>query len=85
MKDVYLSAYRNPETGEFTVIAVNDHDSTAELNIVPEGFDSASLTPYITNDSLNMEQGHDIVSESGTFKVLLSSRSVVTFVGEKTI
>jgi O-glycosyl hydrolase len=64
---------------------VNDRDSTAELNLFPEGFDSAGLTPYITNDSLNMERGHDIVSESRKYKILLSPRSVVTFVGEKNI
>jgi O-glycosyl hydrolase len=83
MKGVYISAYKNRDTGEFTIVAVNDRDSAAALNILPDGFASGHLTPYITNDSLNMKQGHDLVSVDGKFQTALPPKSVVTFVGEK--
>ena len=83
MRGVYVSAYKSPDTGEFTIVAVNDRDSTAQLNVRPDGFAPARLTPYITNDSLNMEPGRDIVSTDGKFQTALPPKSVITFVGGK--
>ncbi|MCE5169902.1 hypothetical protein LQV63_11325 [Paenibacillus profundus] len=43
---------------------------------------AGQLTPYITNDSLNMEQGPAIPSNSGKFRAVIAPKSVVTYVGQ---
>ncbi|WP_237391625.1 glycoside hydrolase family 30 protein [Paenibacillus dendrobii] len=79
---VYTSAYKDPVTGKFTIVAVNDNDSTAELNLVPSGFTAGRITPYTTSDSLNLAEGPVIPFASGKFQTVIPPKSVVTYVGE---
>ncbi|UVI28502.1 hypothetical protein [Paenibacillus spongiae] len=79
---VYTSAYKDPTTGKFTIVAVNDSDTTAEVNFLPSGFTAGKLTPYITNSDLNMALGPNIPLTGGKFKTVIAPKSVVTFIGE---
>ncbi|MFU1796532.1 glycoside hydrolase family 30 protein [Paenibacillus azoreducens] len=79
---VYTSAYKDPATGKFTIVAINNGDSTAEVNLVPNGFTAGSLTPYTTNDQLNLAQGPAVSSTNGKFQTVIPPKSVVTFVGQ---
>lgn len=79
---VYTSAYKDTATGKFTIVAINDNDSTVELNFVPSGFTAGKLTPYITNSSLSLGQGPNIPLSGGKFSTTIAPKSVVTYVGE---
>ncbi|CAH8768573.1 glycoside hydrolase family 30 protein [Paenibacillus dendritiformis] len=79
---VHVSAYKDPATGSFTIVAVNDSDATAELNVVPNGFTAGRLTPYVTNNSLSLAQGHNVPLINGKFQAIVAPKSVVTFVGQ---
>lgn len=79
---LFTSAYRNPATGEFTIVAINDSDTTAELNMTPSGFAAGSLTPYTTNASVSLAEGNPVLMSGGSFETLIPPRSVVTFVGQ---
>lgn len=80
--NVYISAYKDPATDKFTIVAINNGDATAEVNLVPNGFTSGSLTPYTTDDQMNLAQGAAIPSTGGKFQTIIPAKSVVTFVGE---
>ncbi|GGG12996.1 glycoside hydrolase family 30 protein [Paenibacillus aceti] len=80
--NVYISAYKDPATDKFTIVAINNGDATAEVNLVPNGFMSGSLTPYTTDDQMNLAQGAAIPSTGGKFQTIIPAKSVVTFVGE---
>ncbi|WP_193726869.1 glycoside hydrolase family 30 protein [Paenibacillus guangzhouensis] len=79
---VYTSAYKDPATGKFTIVAVNDTNASADLNFVPNGFTAGKITPYTTNDSLSLGQGRNIQLVNGKFNSVIPPKSVVTFVGE---
>ncbi|OME80231.1 hypothetical protein BK120_20635 [Paenibacillus sp. FSL A5-0031] len=79
---VYASAFKDPATGKFTIVAVNDSDSSAEVNFNPSGFTAGKLTPYTTNSDLNMAKGPNVPLAGGKFKTVIPAKSVITFVGE---
>lgn len=79
---VYTSAYKDPATGKFTIVAINDNNSNAELDFSPNGFTSGHLTPFTTNDSSALTQGSAIPLVNGKFQVVIPPKSVVTYVGE---
>lgn len=81
--NVYISPYKDPATDKFTIVAINNGDATAEVNLVPNGFKSGSLTPYTTDDQMNLAQGAAIPLTGGKFQTILPAKSVVTYVGEK--
>ncbi|NMM53705.1 glycoside hydrolase family 30 protein [Paenibacillus aquistagni] len=79
---VYTSAYKDPVTGKFTIVAINDTDSTAELNLAPNGFTAGYITPYTTNSSLSLTQGANIPLVNGSYYTAVPPKSVVTYVGQ---
>ncbi|GIP30346.1 hypothetical protein J23TS9_54760 [Paenibacillus sp. J23TS9] len=79
---VYTSAYKDPASGKFAIVAINDNDATAQVNLVPSGFSSGKLTPYTTNGDLNLAAGPDIPLAGGKFQTAIPPKSVVTYVGE---
>ncbi|WP_312640434.1 glycoside hydrolase [Hydrogenoanaerobacterium sp.] len=80
-KGIYISAYKNPNTGEFSIVAINDSDSNKVINLVPNGFSTGTLTPNVTNEKVNLEQYEDIALKNGKFTVSLGGYSVTTFTG----
>jgi|GEM_PF-1009268 len=80
-KGIYVSAYKNPDTGDFSIVAINDTDSNELVHIVPEGFTAAELTPNVTNEKVNLEEYEAIPLQNGKFTVSLGAYSVTTFTG----
>ncbi|MCM3039144.1 hypothetical protein M3201_05465 [Paenibacillus motobuensis] len=81
--NVYFSAYKDPATDRFTIVALNTGDVTAEVNLIPNGFTAGTLTPYTTDDQLNLAQGPAVAASNGKFQTIIPAHSVVTFVGQK--
>lgn len=78
---VYVTAYKNPTTGEFAIVAINDGDSNRVIDIVPQGFAAGKITPNITDRMYNLVQGTDIPVIDGKFTASVGAKSIVTFTG----
>ena len=79
--NVYVTAYKDPDTGEFAIVAVNNGQNSQSLSFTMDGFSASSVTPYTTSERKNLDKGSDI-SVSGTdFSFSLAANSVTTFVG----
>jgi glucuronoarabinoxylan endo-1,4-beta-xylanase len=91
---VTLTAFKNEQTGEFAVVAVNHNEQDVALDVDLEGFpesgpgkglgrgSSFAVVPYRTSASENMVKLDDVRTRDGEFTTTLRGRSVTTFVPE---
>jgi len=79
--NVYVTAYKDPESGKFAIVAMNNGWSNQSLTCSLEGFEPSSVTPYTTSDTQNLEQGSDITVNGSSFNFDLEPNSITTFVG----
>ena len=78
---VSVSAYKDPSTGKFVIVAIN-HNAVAEtLNFTLNGFTANSVAPWVTSASLNLAQQPNITVGGSVFAATLPAASVTTFVG----
>ncbi|MEG0692787.1 MAG: glycoside hydrolase [Oscillospiraceae bacterium] len=78
---VSLSAYKNPTTGDFSIVMINDTNTNQVINITPENFSAGFITPYVTNEKENLAKYDDIDLMNGTYTVSAGAYSVTTLVG----
>jgi glucuronoarabinoxylan endo-1,4-beta-xylanase len=77
---IYVSAYKNPSTGDFAIVAINENGSETPLSVSLSGFSTGSVTPWVTSSSLNLAQQQSITISGSSFNATLSASSVTTFV-----
>lgn len=77
---VYITAFKNPATGEFAIVAVNKGSSQTK-SIGLNGFNAASVTPWLTTSSIDLAPQSRISVSQGQFTAALPGASVTTFVG----
>lgn len=79
------SAYRDPTTGRFVVVAINDsakpESLLVTLNQLPKPLHGAVI-PYTTSRSENLQAGPAIDVTGNYFVATLSAMSVTSFVGQ---
>jgi glucuronoarabinoxylan endo-1,4-beta-xylanase len=77
----YISAYKDPNSGCFAIVAINsnpwDFVQTFNLN----RFTATNVTPWITSGSLSLASQPAIGVTNSTFVYTLPAMSIVTFVG----
>ena len=78
---VLMSAYREPESGSFSVVVINLNEQDVELPIHFVGGISHEVVLWITSATLDLVKQAKIAIGSGRLKAKLPGRSVVTFVG----
>ncbi|PYG89931.1 glucuronoarabinoxylan endo-1,4-beta-xylanase [Ruminiclostridium sufflavum DSM 19573] len=78
---VYVTAYKDPETGKFAVVAINNGSSSQAVTYNLKGFEAASVTPYTTSATQNLAEGSEIALNGTSFSATLAANSVTTFVG----
>jgi glucuronoarabinoxylan endo-1,4-beta-xylanase len=78
---VDVTAFKDPVTGNFAIVVVNENGNTAEQNISLSGFNSGSVTPWVTSTSLSLAQEANVSVVNGAFSYSLPPDSVTTFVG----
>ncbi len=78
---VYVTAYKDPETGKFAVVAINNGSSSQSVSYNLKGFEADSVIPYTTSASQNIAEGSKISVSGNSFTATLPAKSVVTFVG----
>ena len=78
---VYVTAFKDPETGKFAVVAINNGSSSQSVTYNLNGFEAASVKPYTTSSTQNLAEGTEIVLNGTSFSATLPANSVTTFVG----
>jgi glucuronoarabinoxylan endo-1,4-beta-xylanase len=78
---VYVTAYKDPTTGQFAIVAINNGYSNQSITYNLKGFSPESVTPYTTSESKNLAEGSEISVTGGNFTFNLEARSITTFVG----
>ncbi|NLL04858.1 MAG: cellulosome protein dockerin type I [Clostridiaceae bacterium] len=81
VSNVYVTAYKDPVTGEFAIVAMNNGWSNQSINYTLKGFSPSSVTPYTTSANQDLAQGSDIVVNGSSFSFDLAPNSITTFVG----
>jgi glucuronoarabinoxylan endo-1,4-beta-xylanase len=78
---VSVSAYKNPATGGFVIVAINNNGSDTPLNVTLNGQTATSVTPWVTSDSLDLARQPALAVSGGSFMATLPASSVTSFVG----
>ena len=77
--NVHVTAFKNPKTNDFAVVAINDNGSSQTRSFKIEGYTFTSITPYVTSSSSDLVRGKDISLLNGSFSSSLTEKSVTTF------
>jgi glucuronoarabinoxylan endo-1,4-beta-xylanase len=78
---VSVSAYKDPNTGKFAIVAINQNASAVTLDFALSGFTANTLVPWVTSASLNLVQQPSITVGGSAFVATLPAASVTTLVG----
>jgi O-glycosyl hydrolase len=78
---VDITAFKNPSTGDFAIIAVNENASESAVSFSLSGSTSTSVTPYVTSATLSLSPQAATPVSNSSFSYTLSARSITTFVG----
>ena len=77
---VLVTAFKNPSTGNFAIVAINTNGSASSMNFPMNGFTANTVTPWITSASYNLVPQSSITA-GNSFSYNLPAQSVTTFVG----
>jgi glucuronoarabinoxylan endo-1,4-beta-xylanase len=79
--NTYISAYKNPtSSGHVVIVAINQGSGNANVTFQFNGFTATSVTPYVSNGTLNLAPQSAVSSAGGSFSYTLLPFSVTTFV-----
>jgi O-glycosyl hydrolase len=78
---VSLSAYKDPSTGKFAIVAINQNASAVTLDFALNGFTSNTVAPWVTSAGLDLVEQPSITVGGSVFVATLPAASVTTFVG----
>ena len=77
---VNLTAFVNPATNAFVIVAVNTNAGSATLPVAVFGTSVSAVTPWTTSATLNLVQQGTIGLVDGVFAATLPASSVTSFV-----
>jgi O-glycosyl hydrolase len=78
---VSISAYKNTNSGQYIIIAINANTSAVNQTFSLTGITSTSVTPWLTDANDNLTQKAAVAVTGGSFTYSLPVSSVVSFVG----
>ena len=79
---VYVSAFKNPATSDFAIVAINHNSTPVNVDFSLSGFPSVtSVTPALTSSSVNLVDQAAATVSGGAFSYSLPVTSIVTFRG----
>jgi glucuronoarabinoxylan endo-1,4-beta-xylanase len=79
-----ISAYKEPGTGKFAIVAINNTTAPITETFTLANFSSASVTPWQTSDTDSLASKSLIAVTGNAFTATLPSNTVTTFVGTDT-
>jgi len=77
---VSLTSFKDPATGGFVIVAINETGVDLPLTVTLNGAGAASVTPWVTSSSLDLSAQLPIPVSNGSFTVTLAASSVTSFV-----
>ena len=77
---VFVTAFENPSSKAFAVVAVNSNAKSVSQQFVLNSLSASSVTPYVTDPSNDLAAQPSASVSSGSFTSTLSASSVTTFV-----
>jgi O-glycosyl hydrolase len=81
--NTYISAYQNPANrSQVVIVALNQGSTNANVTFQFNGFTASSVTPYVSNGTMNLAAQSAVSSTNGSFTYSLLPYSVTTFVGQ---
>ena len=70
--NTYISAYKKPaSSGHVVIVAINKGSGSANVTFQFSGFTAPSVTPYVSNGTLNLTPQSAISSTGGSFSYSL--------------
>ncbi|HEX4386689.1 MAG TPA: malectin domain-containing carbohydrate-binding protein, partial [Myxococcales bacterium] len=81
---VSVSAYKNTSTGAFAIVAVNSNVGAQTFNLILNGVNTTTITPWETSSTFNLAAQHAIPVSGSSVSVTLDAQSITTFVGTGT-
>lgn len=78
---VYVSAFKDPVSGQFAIVAINQNESSTAVTFNLTGVTAASVTPWVTSASSNLVQQSSVPVVAGSFSSVLQALSVTTMAG----
>jgi glucuronoarabinoxylan endo-1,4-beta-xylanase len=78
---VYVSAYKDPSSGAFALVAINDAGTDVSLGVTFNAVLPTSVTPWVTSRHLDLAPQPNIPVTGHHFTATLPTTSVTTFVG----
>jgi glucuronoarabinoxylan endo-1,4-beta-xylanase len=80
-----ISAYKDPNSGGFAIVAINNSGSDIVQIFNLNGFTATDVTPWITSGSLSLSNQAPVNVTNATLAYVLPAQSVVTFVGKANV
>jgi glucuronoarabinoxylan endo-1,4-beta-xylanase len=77
-----ISAYKDPASGNFAIVAINTNGANFTQTFNLAGFNCITVTPWITSGTLSLASQPAINLTNASFTYTLPPASVVTFVGQ---
>jgi len=77
-----ISAYKDPASGNFAIVAINTNGSDFAQTFNLAGFNCIAVTPWITSQTLSLASQPAIDLTNASFTCTLPAVSVVTFIGQ---
>ncbi len=79
-----VSAYKNPATGDFVVVAINGGSTPVAQTFNLGGLALSAVTPWVTSATLSLASQAPIAVTGSSFTHEIPAASVVTYVGSAT-
>lgn len=79
---VYVTAYKDPETDSFAIVAINRGYSSQSIDFTLKNLSADSVIPYTTSANQDLEEGSKIALNGSSFTTNLAANSVTTFYAE---
>jgi glucuronoarabinoxylan endo-1,4-beta-xylanase len=79
---VSVTAYKDPDTGNFAIVALNEGYSSQSVTFNLKGFTPDTVTPFTTSATQDLAQGSKIPVSGSSFTFNLAANSITTFVGD---
>jgi O-glycosyl hydrolase len=83
--NVQITAFKNPSTGSFAIVAVNANSGSVSQPFTLSGLSATSVTPYITDSGHNLAAQSNITVSGSAFTASLGADSVTTFVSNSSV
>jgi glucuronoarabinoxylan endo-1,4-beta-xylanase len=81
---VQITAFKDPVSQSFAIVAVNSKSRVVRQTFSMNGFSTNSVTPWITSATLSLAAQAPVLVSNSTFAYDLPESSVTTFVGSLT-